>query len=446
MATITIPRLVGKTNRAGLTTWYWQPSKTVRARGYEPLRLGAAHALEPPQHVIDACKARNAEVDNALAGGLAAAPRPVRVRTVGQLIDLYVEAGYPSVKHPGKFVAAATRKQYEWKFKIIRAWAGDIAIGSITPERVGRLRDEMMKPVAKGRWAGTVRHAGTHETLRVGSALFKFAEQKGLIARGANPFKEFGLAAPDPRDNVWSAPALEAVMAAADKDGDESMALAIDLAYRIGQREADLLRNRINQYAEIPAYKMDPEVFDQLSRVPVPAFAGRPGYIPGDVKGIRLRQNKTKVWLEVPVVGLTRARIEAAIEKAKEGERITLLYNMETSLPWTHPNERTGQEYFIRRFAALRAAAIAAAREAGDAALAEELGALQYRDFRRSAVVSMGELGIADHLIAAITLHSLDRTKKILETYLPRTTGQAARAIALSQARAAPAEAKEQQG
>jgi hypothetical protein len=60
-------------------------------------------------------------------------------------------------------------------------------------------------------------------------------------------------------------------------------------------------------------------------------------------------------------------------------------------------------------------------------------------------VVFLGELGIADQLIAAITGHTLDETKKILETYMPRTTGMAARAIALSHARA-PAQLAEQVG
>ena len=56
-------------------------------------------------------------------------------------------------------------------------------------------------------------------------------------------------------------------------------------------------------------------------------------------------------------------------------------------------------------------------------------------DLRRTAVVFHGELGLADHRIAAITGHQLDTVKKILETYMPRTTATAARAISLSYAR-----------
>jgi hypothetical protein len=114
-----------------------------------------------------------------------------------------------------------------------------------------------------------------------------------------------------------------------------------------------------------------------------------------------------------------------------------LLFDRDSGLPWTMPNAR-GRPAPVHP--AVRRSAPGGDRRGGDAAaraeLAAELEQLQFRDFRRTAVVFLGELGIADHLIAAITGHSLDETKKILETYMPRTTGMAARAIALSQARA----------
>lgn len=44
----------------------------------------------------------------------------------------------------------------------------------------------------------------------------------------------------------------------------------------------------------------------------------------------------------------------------------------------------------------------------------------------------MGQRGIPDHLISAITGHRLEMIKKILETYLPRTTGMAMLAMDLT--------------
>lgn len=465
MAYIRIPFLVAKPNKAGLVRWFWQPSAALARAGWASLPLGEGGTVDaPPAAIADAARARNREVEawrKAAAEGAAPAPVPVaRPLTLADLVDRYRRDGYPSVKAPGKAVAAATAGEYEQKFKAILFWAGDVPLAAITPERVERFKEALLAPAAAGRWKGQVRYTSAHAHLRVGRTLFSFAEQKRLIPKGTNPFDEFALAPPDPREQIWWPPAREALLETAA--GDPGMEVAITLAYSIGQREADLLRTAISQYAEIPSYKMDPDVWETLSRVEVPAYGGRPAYAPGDVKGIRLRQSKGKRWIEVPIVGAERARVEAAVARAKAAGVTTLLFDDRRPpenhpaaegwrpRPWTVPNAKAGQRRFIKRFAALRQATIerlAKAGAAGDeiaAELAREIGELQYRDFRRTAVVAQGELGIADHLIAAITAHSLDDTKKILDTYMPRTTGMAARAIALSHARAPVTGAREE--
>ena len=42
----------------------------------------------------------------------------------------------------------------------------------------------------------------------------------------------------------------------------------------------------------------------------------------------------------------------------------------------------------------------------------------------------LGELGLPDQWIAAITGHDLDETREILETYMPRNTAMAGAGIA----------------
>jgi hypothetical protein len=76
-------------------------------------------------------------------------------------------------------------------------------------------------------------------------------------------------------------------------------------------------------------------------------------------------------------------------------------------------------------------------RVRGDEELAAELATLQFRDLRRTCVVYLGELGMDAHLIAGVTGHDIDETQRILRTYMPRTTGRAARAIALASVREA---------
>lgn len=58
------------------------------------------------------------------------------------------------------------------------------------------------------------------------------------------------------------------------------------------------------------------------------------------------------------------------------------------------------------------------------------LGSLQARDLRRTAIVALGEAGCTDVEISAISGHDLDETKRILETYLPRTLVMARNAMA----------------
>ena len=54
---------------------------------------------------------------------------------------------------------------------------------------------------------------------------------------------------------------------------------------------------------------------------------------------------------------------------------------------------------------------------------------LQARDLRRTAIVLMGEAGCTEAQIAAVSGHSIEGTRQILETYLPRTAKMANRAI-----------------
>ena len=56
---------------------------------------------------------------------------------------------------------------------------------------------------------------------------------------------------------------------------------------------------------------------------------------------------------------------------------------------------------------------------------------LQPRDLRRTACVRLAEAGCNDIQIAAISGHSIERTRNILEVYVPRTKVMATAAIAL---------------
>ncbi len=137
--------------------------------------------------------------------------------------------------------------------------------------------------------------------------------------------------------------------------------------------------------------------------------AQRPGDVAvmtwGQYKGgtIKLCQQKTKKLVEVPCHRDLRAALE-------DQDRTTI-----------HMLARPdGQPLPYHRLRDLEAEV---RRAAG-------LGAVQMRDLRRTAMVQMGEAGAEIHQIAAVSGHSIETTKSILETYLPRTVEMANAAIA----------------
>jgi integrase len=118
---------------------------------------------------------------------------------------------------------------------------------------------------------------------------------------------------------------------------------------------------------------------------------------------VKLRQQKTKKLVDVPCHRDLRAVLD-------EQDRTTI-----------HMLARPdGCPLPYHRLQALEAEV---RREAG-------LGALQMRDLRRTAMVRMGEAGAEIHQIAAVSGHSIETTKQILETYLPRTVEMGKAAIA----------------
>lgn len=137
--------------------------------------------------------------------------------------------------------------------------------------------------------------------------------------------------------------------------------------------------------------------------------AQRPGDVSamtwGQYKGgtIKLVQQKTKKLVEVPCHRDLRAVLE-------DQDRTTI-----------HMLARPdGQPLPSHRLRDLEAEV---RRAAG-------LSAVQMRDLRRTAMVRMGEAGAEIHQIAAVSGHSIETTKQILETYLPRTVEMGKAAIA----------------
>lgn len=119
---------------------------------------------------------------------------------------------------------------------------------------------------------------------------------------------------------------------------------------------------------------------------------------------IKLRQQKTKALLEVPCHRDLRAILDG-----QERESIHVFARRDGT-PIAYRTMRNF-EYEVREAAGLTD--------------------LQMRDLRRTAMVRMGEAGAGIHQIAAVSGHSIEATKQILETYLPRTVKMARGAMDL---------------
>lgn len=112
---------------------------------------------------------------------------------------------------------------------------------------------------------------------------------------------------------------------------------------------------------------------------------------------IKLRQTKTKTLLEVPCHRALRDYLDGL-------ERVAVQI-----VPHKGHEIRDGQLALRRQL---------------------NLEHLQMRDLRRTAMVNMAEAGARLVEIAAVSGHTIERTRRILETYIPRTKTMAVAAIA----------------
>lgn len=420
MGKVTIHHFLAKPTAGGIR-YYWQPSATLKAQGWRPLALGLDEGA-----AITAAKARNLEVAAWRKGG--GSPRevaPIAQRhSVDHVIAAYKRARFKPRAEGG--LADNTQHTYAGQLRTISRWAGRERMDAITRKNVIVFRDALYKP----RKDGTIRVNGAYNTLKMLRTLFDWAQANEYVPTGYNPAAgDLDARTPAPRDQFASSAARTALLAAAHALERPNMAAAMLLAWTIGQREEDLLKLLQSRYDEIQPFEVDdPAVYARRA-------AAEPD---GRVFGVRVRQGKTDRWVGVPVIGEARREIEAAIAAARKAGLAAILFDEERQRPWTAAGlteRKTRQAQFQRSFAEIRDHAVGTATKLQDHELAAELAGLQFRDFRRTCVVMMGQRGLPDHLISAITGHKLETVKKILEVYLPRTTGMAMLAVDLMDTR-----------
>lgn len=416
MAKITIPCLVGKTNKAGITSWYWQPSKTLAAAGWRPLSLGKDMA-----RAMQATQARNAEVEQWKRGdrrpeGIA---RKDPTGTFGAVIQRYRREIVDGKKPNGKDrLAPKTREAYETSLKRLEIWAGKYPIAFITPARVRALRDaNVIAPNKDEPEAGGIGHSATFNMLKTLRQVMAFAERIDMIPKGSNPATQFDLGAPASRKMIWTAEDDAAFDAAAYALGMPSMALAREVALYTAQREGDLIAFTEHQLVELDIH--EPIVRERLgdkNRV---------------VTGWSFNQGKTSnddadVVMEIPFEQKILGRVQAALrtnrarDRAADPQRLT---------SYVIVNDGTGLPYSKRRFITHWTKVL---DKAADMTGRESMRDLVWHDLRRTRVVRLRRRGMPKEMIAAITGHSMASISAMLKVYGPIDSTITAAAIASS--------------
>lgn len=407
MAKISIPCLVGKSNKGGITNWYWQPSATLAKAGFKSEALG-----KDMNAAMRRAQELNAEVDTWKAGGIIqprVAPRKMP-GTFSALIERYRTEKVNGIDPlTGKrFIRESTAATYEIQLKRLDAWAGKHPVGYITPQRIKVLRNSLVDP------KDGIGHAAAHNTLKVLRQIFAFAESEDLIAKNTNPATKFGLGAPPPRTGVWEDEEEAAFIAAALHLNMPSMALAMKLALYTAQREADLIAFSEPQLQVLPIHEQF--VIDRL------------GDADGKVRGWKLGQGKSngKTVMEIPFELGLLAEVQDALRANRARDRAAnpprlmsyVLVNDATGLPW-HIDEEGG----VRKGSGARrafhkawsAVADLAAKSTGRAHISN----LVWHDLRRTRVVRLRRRGMPTDQIASITGHSPNSIDMMLKVYGP---------------------------
>lgn len=403
----TIKGLTQRTIASGVA-YYWQPDPRERKAGWPSKALGNDLA-----RAIAAAREINGQVTGWKAGG--ATPRQIdrfsAPQTFGALLDRYERAVLANK-------SANTRRVDATSIKLLREWAGKHPAKWITRARVKALRDAMMQGVELD---GPGHSRAFHLLTTLRKILSWWIKEDDLELK--NAANEFGLRAPTPRDQIWTAPAQAYLREAAIGTDQPSIELAFDIATYIGQRQEDIVTLARSRWREISLAQLghDDRLYDALKSDHGPNA--------GKVMGIYVRQGKTSRWVGIPIEGTLRDRIEAAIaatlKRAKDEQTVppaALIIKDGTFRAWELDD-------FRHTFSELRDTAWLLAFCDGEHELADEIAELQFRDLRRTCIVTLGQLGLNDYQIASITGHTQATIKRILEVYMPRTEAAAASAV-----------------
>lgn len=392
-----IPFLHWAKRSNGTRVAHWKPSPRLRKMGWHNRKLGTG---DQEEEVVLAALALNKQVaDWENARGSMPAPNKPRRRIFADLITEY------RASSEWRDLAHATHKEYNTRLRFLESWAmdGRLPLDQLDTQMVIDLKEAMLarpKPKAEGEEddddedeeGGRKPNPNLHRTaatLRVLRLLMNWAVARKWIEM--NPTTNVRIPTPPSRTAALLPDQVEAAALAAEKSETPAVALALRLNLWIIQRRADVLAlNRLSWRV-----LEDVEPSDR-------AILANPR---GEVKGFRLRQQKTGKWVCCPVPPDMHDAVEAAFERSQ----------------WLVPDDsdltRACPEYlFTRRV-----------RPILDSV---GLHKYEFRDMRRSGMMMYAQMRVTLPGITAISGHAVTGKKTILDTYMPGNERLACDAVA----------------
>lgn len=409
MADINIQFFVAKPNKDGTSTYYWQPSKSARAAGWDPRKLGKdqgkaiAEAMDLNER-YQLWRRGELEIPKVRVPSNQGTVAALAARYRREVMDGTKPSGAPNLR-------PTTKSVYETALARIEKWAGKHPIAYVTPARVRALRDAIAKPIDQG----GLGHAAAFNMLKMGRQLFAFGESVDALPRGSNPFTDFGLGAVPARRTIWQLEDDAAFDQAAYELGYPGFALARELGLFSAQRESDLIAFTEPQFTPLEIF--DPRLRDML--------AGKDG----TVRGWSLEQSKTSDeyaanQMKIPFSPELAERVADTIRQNRARDRALdpprllthVLVNDRNGEPWTRRN-------FIRIFDKIR-------KHAAKRADRPNMLDLHWHDLRRTRVVRLRWMGMSKEMIASITGHDPKSIDEMLKVYGPIDPTVTAAAIA----------------
>lgn len=351
-------------------TWrvWWEPTAGQRKAGAGPVDL--SH-LRPGE-----AQRRATALAAQWSGGQPGATQP-RGRSIDALIADYLASRYFTD------LAATTQASYRHDLRAISDKWGVQPVPAMTPPLMVSWYEALLAARGPSRARAILTMAGI---------LFRHAERRGWIAKGANPAREIGMKRAPVGTRIASAEELQALAAIA-ADHDEMVFFALRLACVTGQRLTDILAASAGQFGAEVLHLPD------TAATAVPAMVWR---------FIRSKRGNAAVipildeWLHAAITVLSHRHPTGPLIRDGHGKPMTL-------------------RRFGTRFAAIRDRA---------AHLCPSIATLEWRAIRRTVGVRARALGLGRDDVGDLLGNTLAHSAELSAAYTPATTATTLRVVA----------------